>query len=123
MIMSDTDVLDEPEVIVRTSKPAPASDKNKPKPKRQPEYAVIVLNDDLHTFPYVIEALMRICGHSAEQAFRLAHEIDSTGQAIVWTGTMELAELKRDQIRGYGPDRYSSNPVTFPLGCYIEPLA
>lgn len=121
--MSDVDTISEPEVIVRTSKPAPAKSKRNPKPKRQPQYAVVVLNDDLHTFTYVIEALMRICGHSAEQAFRLAHEIDSTGLAIVWTGTMELAELKRDQIRGYGPDLYSSKHVTFPLGCYIEPLA
>ena len=46
----------------------------------------------------------------------------STGRAIVWSGTKEVAELKRDQIREYGPDVYASVKVTFPLGVVIEPL-
>ena len=53
----------------------------------------------------------------------MAVEIDAKGMAAVWTGTMELAELKRDQIIGFGHDIYARVPVTFPLGCYIEPVA
>jgi ATP-dependent Clp protease adaptor protein ClpS len=111
------------ETIVVTTKPAPSKETSKPQTKRQPQYTVIVQNDDLHTFNYVIDALCRICGHSQETARRLAIEIDANGLAAVWTGTMELAELKRDQIKGFGPDVYALVPVTFPLGCYIEPLA
>lgn len=110
------------EVVVTTTKPAPAKSPSDPKTKRQPQYSVIVLNDDLHTYEYVEEALSRICGHSRDAAHRLALEIDSTGMAAVWRGTMELAELKRDQIIGFGPDLYASQTVTFPLGCYIEPV-
>jgi hypothetical protein len=33
-----------------------------------------------------------------------------------------VAELKRDQIRGFGTDYYAPKPVTFPLGVTIEPL-
>ena len=115
--MPDTDsaVLDEP--IVTTAKPAPTT-----RPKRQPQYAVIVLNDNDHTFEYVIEALGKIFGYGREKSFLLAAEIHTGGRAVVWTGTMELAELKRDQIRGFGPDHYAKKPVTFPLGVYIEPL-
>lgn len=109
------------EVIVTTTKPEPKKSTSRTKPKQQPQYSVIVLNDDLHTFDYVAEALCKICGHSPQSAYRLAEEIDSSGLACVWTGTMELAELKRDQIIGYGPDSYARQPVTFPLGCYIEP--
>ena len=115
--MNDLEVQVETEVIVTTAKPAPTT-----RPKRQPQYSVIVLNDDLHTFDYVIDALCRICGHSRESAHRLAVAIDGEGMAAVWTGTMELAELKRDQILGFGIDIYASKPVTFPLGCYIEPV-
>src|SRR5215216_5185052 len=68
--------------------------------KPQPPYAVVVLNDDDHTYAYVIDALCRVCRHPAERAFQLAQQIDHTGRAVVWTGTMEVAELKRDQIRG-----------------------
>lgn len=93
-----------------------------PKPKRLPPYAVIVLNDDLHTYQYVIELLQKVCGHSEQKAYLLAKAIDETGRAIVWSGNKEVAELKRDQIREYGPDIYASTKVEFPLGCVIEPL-
>lgn len=117
-MFATTDVS-EPEVQVRPKRRAEPS---KTKPKRQPQYAVIVLNDDLHTYDYVIEALCRVCGHSVQSAFQLAKEVDQNGRAIVWTGTMELAELKRDQLRGFGPDLYARKPVEFPLGVVIEPL-
>jgi ATP-dependent Clp protease adaptor protein ClpS len=111
--------VSEPEAQVR---PKRRAESEKTRPKRQPQYAVIVLNDDLHTYDYVIDALCRVCGHSVLNAYHLAKEVDENGRAIVWTGTMELAELKRDQIRGFGPDTYARMPVEFPLGCVIEPL-
>lgn len=117
--MIATTDISEPEAQVR---PKRSVEPSKTKPKKQPQYAVIVLNDDLHTFDYVIEALCRICGHSALSAYQLAKEVDENGRAIVWTGTMELAELKRDQLRGFGPDTYARTPVEFPLGVVIEPL-
>lgn len=109
----------EPDVIVRPKGPAA---KAEGRPKKQPQYAVIVLNDDLHTFDYVIDALCKICGHSELQAFLLAQQVHLTGRAAVWAGAMEIAELKRDQIREFGPDKYARNQVTFPLGVVIEPL-
>ena len=122
--MNDVTEQTEQEVIVTTTKPAPASatSNSKPRTKRQPQYTVIVLNDDLHTYDYVIEALSRVCGHSKEQAYGLAKEIDTTGLAAVWMGAMEVAELKRDQILAFGPDNYGKDPVTFPLGVELEPI-
>ncbi|MFN0055058.1 MAG: ATP-dependent Clp protease adaptor ClpS [Planctomycetales bacterium] len=115
--MSTVETEDEVQVVTRRPTPQTRS-----KPKQQPPYAVIVENDDLHTYAYVIEALSKVFGYSQEKAFSLAVEIDSAGRAIVWSGTKELAELKRDQIRGFGPDHYALKPVTFPLGVYLEPL-
>ena len=107
------------EVVVSTSRPKPAHDT---RTKKQPPYAVIVENDDHHTFLYVIEALMKVCGHAPEKGFLLAQQIHTQGKAVVWSGTLELAELKRDQLRGFGPDQYAPKPVTFPLGVMVEPL-
>ena len=115
--MSAPSSLDE--VQVSTSRPKPANDT---RTKKQPPYAVIVENDDQHTFLYVIEALMKICGHAPEKGFVLAQQIHTQGRAVVWSGTMELAELKRDQLRGFGPDHYAHKPVTLPLGVIIEPM-
>jgi ATP-dependent Clp protease adaptor protein ClpS len=115
--MTTSPAVEDP--VVTTTRPAP---KTGSEPKRQPPYAVVVENDDLHTFEYVIEGLQKVCGHARQKAFLLAAEIDAQGRAIVWSGTKELAELKRDQIRGLGPDHFAPRPVTFPLGVYIEPL-
>ena len=114
---NDTAVLEPPKV-----KPAAPKADPRNKPKRQPPYAVIVENDDDHTYEYVILGLCKVCGHSAERAFQLASEIDKNGRAAAWTGSLEVAELKRDQIVGLGPDFFARKPVTYPLGVRLEPL-
>ena len=110
------------EVIVRTARPAPANRPGAKPPRTQPPYAVIVENDDHHTFDYVIEMLQKICGKALPDAAGLALEIHTNGKANVWSGSKEVAELKCEQIKGYGPDPYARKPVDFPIGCYIEPL-
>ena len=74
------------------------------KTRRQPPYNVVLLNDDDHTYEYVIEMLKALFGHPVEKGFLLAKMVDTTGRAIVCTTSLERAELKRDQIHAYGPD-------------------
>ena len=69
-----------------------------------PPFHVVLLDDDDHSYDYVIEMLMALFGHSIEQAFQMAREVDLKGRVIVETTTKERAELKRDQIHAYGPD-------------------
>jgi ATP-dependent Clp protease adaptor protein ClpS len=69
-----------------------------------PRWHVVLLNDDDHTYDYVIEMLMRLFGHPPERAFQLAREVDSTGRVIVDTTSRERAELKQEQIHAYGRD-------------------
>jgi len=76
----------------------------KPKPRKQPPYHVILHDDDDHSYEYVIEMLGKVFGHSVLKAFKMAEEVDATGRVIVDTTTLERAELKRDQIHGYGKD-------------------
>lgn len=73
--------------------------------RRQPPYHVILLNDDEHSYEYVIMMLKELFGHPVEKGMLLAIEVDQTGKAVVLTTTLEHAELKRDQIHAYGPDR------------------
>jgi ATP-dependent Clp protease adaptor protein ClpS len=74
------------------------------KTKRQPPYHVVLLNDDDHTYQYVIHMLGVLFGHQPEKAYLMAKEVDTSGRVIVDTTTKERAELKRDQIHAFGPD-------------------
>ena len=51
------------------------------------------------------------------------HQIHTAGRGIVWSGALEVAELKRDQIRSAGPDFYAMKKVDLPLNVTIEPLS
>lgn len=88
--------------------------------RRLPPYNVVILNDEVHTFDYVIELLIKLFGHSLSTAQELTLRIDKTGLAVVYTTHKEKAELKRDQVLAYGPDPRNAI-CTGPLGCYIEP--
>jgi ATP-dependent Clp protease adaptor protein ClpS len=69
-----------------------------------PQYHVVLLDDDKHTYDYVIEMLQRLFLYSEAQAFQHAVEVDTTGRTIVITCELPQAEFARDQIHGYGPD-------------------
>jgi ATP-dependent Clp protease adaptor protein ClpS len=75
-----------------------------PKPRTAPLWHVILLDDDDHTYEYVIEMLCKLFGHSQEIAYRMACEVDATGRVIVDTTMLERAEFKQQQIHGYGAD-------------------
>jgi ATP-dependent Clp protease adaptor protein ClpS len=72
--------------------------------KRQPPYHVILLNDDDHTFDYVIRMLKQLFGYPDEKGYLMAYEVHTKGRVIVCTTSLERAELKRDQIHAFGPD-------------------
>jgi len=74
-------------------------------PRQLPPYNVILLNDDDHTYDYVIEMLRAVFAHPAERGMQLAQEVDARGRAIVLTTHKEHAELKRDQVLAFGADR------------------
>ena len=49
--------------------------------RRQPPYNVVILNDEEHTFEYVIELLTKLFRHSLATAQELTWRIHNTGRA------------------------------------------
>lgn len=84
--------------------PAPVDQKKSTKPRQPPLYNVILLDDNDHSYEYVIEMLKALFGHPPERGYRMAEEVDAKGRVIVLTTHKEHAELKRDQIHAYGAD-------------------
>jgi ATP-dependent Clp protease adaptor protein ClpS len=67
------------------------------------EWRVIVCNDNHNTFDHVAETLARVLpGVTVEQGHEIAEQIHNSGQAIVWSGTRELAEHYWDQLKAAG---------------------
>ena len=69
-----------------------------------PLFRVVLLDDDEHTYDYVVEMLASLFCMPAEVAFRHAVEVDTTGRTVVITCEREQAEFGRDQIHAYGAD-------------------
>ena len=64
---------------------------------------MIVLNDNHNTFEGVAFALAQtIPGVDYDRGMALANKIHSSGQAIVWSGQRERAELYWEQLKGLG---------------------
>lgn len=69
-----------------------------------PLYRVVLLDDDDHTYDYVIEMLQKIFVFTVEEAYRHAEEVDATGRTVLITCEKPEAEFARDQVVSYGAD-------------------
>jgi ATP-dependent Clp protease adaptor protein ClpS len=108
--------------VAPVEKPAPGRTRPLPEtdPAIEPPWHVILLDDDTHTYDYVIEMLMTLFDHSLKTAFKMARTVDECGRVIVATVHQELAELRQEQIQTYGPDpRLRESKGS--MGCVIEP--
>lgn len=69
-----------------------------------PLYQVVLLDDNDHTYDYVIEMLQKIFIFTLDQAYRHAEEVDRCGRTVLITCELPQAEFARDQIHSYGAD-------------------
>lgn len=85
------------------TKPAPTT---KPKDDTDPpkRWNVVLIDDNDHSYEYVIAMMQKLFGHSIERGYQIAKKVDNDGRAVCLTTHKEHAELKRDQILGFGAD-------------------
>jgi ATP-dependent Clp protease adaptor protein ClpS len=69
-----------------------------------PLFHVVLLDDDEHTYEYVVEMLQKLFMLSESDAWSNAREVDGTGRTVVMTCELPQAEFGRDQIHAYGAD-------------------
>ncbi len=61
-------------------------------------YSLIVWNDEVNTFEWVIETLVDICGHQQEQAEQCAMLIHTKGKYAVKNGSYKILKPQCDAI-------------------------
>ncbi|MCG3125656.1 MAG: ATP-dependent Clp protease adapter protein ClpS [Phycisphaerae bacterium] len=91
-----------------------------PQTRRAPLWHVVLLDDDDHTYDYVIEMLCAIFRINPRAAFLAAREVDARGRVIVDTTVLERAEFKREQVISYGPD-WRIERCKGSMSCVLEP--
>jgi len=92
------------------------------RPELTPLYHVVLLDDDDHTYDYVIEMLQKIFIFSMDQAYRHAEEVDTCGRTVLITCALPEAEFARAQIHAYGPDRRLPRSMGS-MSAIVEPAA
>ncbi len=91
-----TEVLDQPKVV--SYKP----------------WNVILLNDDHHSMPFVVTVVQKVIRCDLNHATRIMAEAHLHGRAILFTGCLEQAELKQEQVFSIPEGSIG------PLGCVLE---
>ena len=86
--MSNTATIEETKTNVRTQRP----------------HNVVLLNDDEHSVLYVVNLCSKVFGFNEAKGVEVAHEVHFTGRCIVYSGSLEVAELKQEQIHSFGAD-------------------
>lgn len=80
-----------------------------------PQWKVLLLDDDVTTFEFVIWLLRSLFRKSTDEAIELTFEIHESGAALVAVANLERAELYVEQVRSL------ARPQGFPLTAEIEP--
>lgn len=89
--------------------------------KKSPQYNVVLLDDNDHTYEYVVEMLMDIFGYDRKSSFEMTCEVDFRGRVVVFTGTREVAEMKSKEITLYGAD-WRLERSKGPMSTVLEPV-
>ena len=63
---------------------------------------LIVWNDEVNTFEWVIDTLMEVCGHAQEQAEQCAYLIHFQGKYAVKNGSYDVLKPQCDAITERG---------------------
>jgi ATP-dependent Clp protease adaptor protein ClpS len=80
-----------------------------------PQWKVLLHDDDITTFEFVIYLLRTIFRKEPEEAVRLTFEVHDTGVALITVTSLERAELYVEQVVSL------ARPRGFPLTATMEP--
>jgi ATP-dependent Clp protease adaptor protein ClpS len=70
----------------------------------EPRWHVVLLDDNDHSYDYVIQMLGTIFGYGPEKSFALARIVDTEGRVIVATVAYEPALVYQEKIHNFGAD-------------------
>jgi len=88
----------------------------------QPLYGVMLHNDDVNGFDWVIKVLRKVFGYGYWKSLKLAMQAHNSGQSIIWSGSLEVAELRAEQVVSCGQDPATVHRGAQVLRVTLEPM-
>ena len=75
-------------------------------PERQTArpWRLVLIDDDDHSYEYVIEMLGALFGYGREKSFALARIVDTQGRVTLMTGERDACGAKQSRVHAYGAD-------------------
>ena len=87
-----------------------------------PLYGVILHNDPISSMEFVVGVLQKVFGYNLARAAQLMLQAHLKGRSLVWSGSLEVAELRMEQIQSCGADPARREAGAQPLSVSLEPL-
>ena len=87
--------------------------------QRMPPHAVVLHNDDWNGADFVVAVLRKVFGYAEVKCVELMTEAHEEGRSVVWVGSLEVAELKAEQVHSCGADPRAKKAQ--PLQATVEP--
>ena len=94
---------------------AAVAEETVPRPKRPPQFAVLLHNDDYTTMEFVVEVLRRYFHKNEDQAVQIMLNVHRVGKCVAGIYELQIAETKVDQVEQHAQSK------GFPLKCSLEP--
>ncbi|RXQ96800.1 ATP-dependent Clp protease adaptor ClpS [Ancylomarina salipaludis] len=69
---------------------------------KDPEHVLCLHNDNIHSFDYVVETLMEVCGHTSDQAEQCAYLTHYKGKSEVKVGRLSDLSVLQKQLENRG---------------------
>ena len=70
--------------------------------KQDEVYKLVLHNDDVNTFDFVIDCLIEICGHTMEQAEQCTLLVHYKGKCTVKTGDLSVLKPMHEKLLSRG---------------------
>jgi len=101
--------------------PTVAEPRAESRAKILPPYHVLIENDDDHSQLFVVMVLRKVFGYDEPKAIQLMSTAEEAGEAVVWTGAKEVAELKLEQLCTFHEKHWQDQRNLGPVRCRLEP--
>jgi len=66
------------------------------------EHQIVLYNDDVNTFDYVIDLLVKVCDHDPIQAEQCAYLVHYKGKCVVKKGAFNILKVMHETLSNKG---------------------